>query len=305
MSRLPLPDQDIRSSDHQVITALAPAKLNLYLRVVGRRSDGFHELETIFQAIDLADELTFAPAEELLLTGGSEAAPPGPGNLVLRAALALRAAAACSAGAAIHLQKRIPVGAGLGGGSSDAATTLQALDRLWDLNLPRERLLVLAADLGSDVPFFLLGGAAWGRGRGEVLEPLPGPPSIAFVLVRPPFGVPTPRAYALRRPAAPDAPTLEDFRAALAAGDPARLAPALRNDLEAGVFGEWPELADLREELLAAGALGARMTGSGSVLFGLARDRAHAGEIAARLKAPERWVQVVHTRPAADRGTEE
>ena len=119
---------------------LAPAKLNLFLRVVGRRPDGFHELETVFQAIDLADALTFAPAEDLRLTGGSEAAPPGPENLVLRAAAALREAAGTTAGAAIHLEKRVPVGAGLGGGSSDAAATLLALIRLWELRLPQEQL---------------------------------------------------------------------------------------------------------------------------------------------------------------------
>jgi 4-diphosphocytidyl-2-C-methyl-D-erythritol kinase len=305
------------------IRARAPAKLNLFLRVVGRRPDGFHELETVFQAVDLADELTFEPAEGLRLTGGSDEAPPGPENLVLQAAAALRAATGFTGGAAIHLEKRIPVGAGLGGGSSDAAATLAALNQLWGLGLSHARLAELAAGLGSDVPFFLQGGTAIGRGRGEVLEGIPSARGLAerglesalrqspetsieredagrkpgarscFVLARPPFPVPTARAYALYRPAGSKAPTLSSFLAALAAGDPEQVAPVLRNDLEAGVFEEWPDLPALRERLLAAGTLGARMTGSGSVLFGLARDEAHAREVAGRLVYPDLWVRVV------------
>src|SRR5687767_4489436 len=114
----------------------AHAKLNLFLRVVGRRPDGFHELETVFQSIDLADTLTIEPADDLRLTGGSAEAPPGPENLVLHAAEALREAAGVRRGAALHLEKQIPVGAGLGGGSSDAAATLLTLNRLWELRLP-------------------------------------------------------------------------------------------------------------------------------------------------------------------------
>jgi 4-diphosphocytidyl-2-C-methyl-D-erythritol kinase len=272
----------------------AHAKLNLFLRVVGRRPDGFHDLETVFQSIDLADELIVEPADDLRLSGGSEEAPPGPENLVLRAAAALREAADGGRGAAIHLEKRIPVGAGLGGGSSDAAATLLALNRLWGLDFPPERLAALAANLGSDVPFALRGGTAVGRGRGERLEALP-TPRLWFVLVRPPFPVPTVRAYGLCQPAPPGSPSLDEFLAALASGDPARLAPVLRNDLEPGVFGAWPELAALRERLLAAGAIGARMTGSGSVLFGLVHDESHAREVAARMKEPRLWVRVSRT----------
>lgn len=277
----------------------ARAKLNLFLRVVGRRVDGYHELETVFQSIDLADELTFSPADDLRLTGGSDAAPPGPENLVLRAATALRAAAGYEGGASIHLDKQIPVGAGLGGGSSDAAATLNALHRLWGLDLSRERLLAVAAGLGSDVPFCLQGGTAVGRGRGEVLEPLRRRDKergmrASYVLVKPSYPVATAQAYSLYRPAPPGAPELEAFLAAWRGGDPERLAPLLRNDLEAGVFAERPELAALREALLAAGAAGARMTGSGSVLFGLARDERHARQVAERMERPDLWVRVVH-----------
>jgi 4-diphosphocytidyl-2-C-methyl-D-erythritol kinase len=273
---------------------LAHAKLNLFLRVVGRRPDGFHELETVFQSIDLADELNVSPADDLRLTGGSAEAPPGPENLVLRAAVALREAAGVTGGAALHLEKRIPVGAGLGGGSSDAAAALRALNQLWNLDLPDARLATLAAELGSDVPFALRGGTAVGRGRGELLEPLP-TPALCFVLIRPPFPVPTARAYGLYQPAPSDGPSLDTFVAALASGDPTRLALVLRNDLEPGVFGAWPELGALRERLLTAGAVGARMTGSGSVLFGLARDERHAREVAAQIEEPGMWVRAARS----------
>jgi 4-diphosphocytidyl-2-C-methyl-D-erythritol kinase len=191
------------------------------------------------------------------------------------------------------------VGAGLGGGSSDAAATLTGLNRMWDLALPMEELAGLAARLGSDVPFALWGGTALGRGRGEVLEPLATPP-FWFVLARPPFAVATVRAYALYRPAGEQTPAVESFLAAPASRDPVRVAPLLRNDLEVGVYREWPELARLREQLLEAGALGARMTGSGSVVFGLARDEPHARRIAERLERSGRelWVRVVRAIPA-------
>jgi 4-diphosphocytidyl-2-C-methyl-D-erythritol kinase len=277
----------------------APAKLNLFLRVVGRRADGFHELETVFQSIDLADELTFAPAADLQLTGGSDSAPPGPENLVLRAASALREAADFRGGAAIHLEKQVPVGAGLGGGSSDAAATLLALNRLWELRLGMDQLAEVAARLGSDVPFALRGGTALGRGRGEILEPLETPP-FWFVLVRPPFSVVTAHAYTLYRAAESAGPTPQAFLEALASGDPEQIAPLLRNDLEAGVFQEWPDLAALRRQLLEAGAIASRMTGSGSVLFGLAHDEEHAQRIANHLSqlAPGLWVRAVRAIPA-------
>jgi 4-diphosphocytidyl-2-C-methyl-D-erythritol kinase len=280
------------------MTVRAPAKLNLFLRVVGRRADGFHELETVFQSIDLADELTFAPADDLRLTGGCEAAPPGRENLVLRAAIALRETTGFTGGASIHLNKEIPVVAGLGGGSSDAASTMLALNQWWKLGLRMDQLAELAARLGSDVPFALRGGTALGRGRGEILEPLPTPP-FWFVLIRPPFAVDTARAYSLYRPAGSKAPSVQAFTAALASGDPEQVAPLLRNDLEAGVFAEWPVLAGLRKLLLGTGALGARMTGSGSVVFGLAQDEEHARRVADRLERPALgiWVRVARALP--------
>jgi 4-diphosphocytidyl-2-C-methyl-D-erythritol kinase len=279
----------------------APAKINLFLRVVRRREDGYHEIETLFQAIGLADTLTFtsAPDGEFVLVCDDPRLAVDATNLVCRAAAALRAATGCEAGARVTLAKRIPMGGGLGGGSSDAAATLIGLCRLWKLGLSNDDLHALAASLGSDVPFFLRGGTALATGRGEILTPLPDSPPLALVLVTPPFGVATPDAYRAWRPA-PDLfclPTAQECRAALVRGDLAALGAALRNDLEPGVFALYPPLGALRERLLAAGAVAARMTGSGSTLFGLVQDREHACRIAASLADLPGQVLVTESLP--------
>jgi 4-diphosphocytidyl-2-C-methyl-D-erythritol kinase len=285
------------------MTLCAYAKINLYLRVVGRRPDGYHEIETLFHSIRLADTLSFdaAPAGQLLLECDDPSLPPDESNLVCRAAAALRAAAGVEAGARIRLAKRIPMGAGLGGGSSDAAATLVGLCRLWGLSLDAAALHALAAGLGSDVPFFLRGGAALATGRGELLIPLPDAPPLALVLVSPPFEVGTPWAYRAWRPV-PDGPSAAACREALARGDRQALAAALRNDLEPGVVATHPELETIRQRLRAAGALGARMTGSGSTLFALARDAAHALRIAAAVSDLPGTVRVTETVPATEAG---
>jgi 4-diphosphocytidyl-2-C-methyl-D-erythritol kinase len=260
--------------------ALCPPKVNLYLRVVRRREDGFHELETVFQTIGGDDELTAAPAPAITLS-------TGPDNLVTRAALLLhrRLGLPADRGAALDLRKRTPMGAGLGGGSSDAATALRLLCHLWGCGPAPELLAEIAAELGSDVPFFLKGGTAVGGGRGEHLQPLP-TPSLWLVLARPPVAVNTGWAYGRWRPEACGDPDLADFQAALATEDPTAVAGVLRNDLEPGVAAAVPEIAAARAALLAAGALGARMTGSGSVVFGIAADRGHAARVAAAYAGP-------------------
>jgi 4-diphosphocytidyl-2-C-methyl-D-erythritol kinase len=289
----------------------APAKINLYLRVVGRRPDGYHEIETIFQTIALADTLAFtlsalcsplSAGREILLECDDPSLPTDEKNLIIRAARALIATEqltneeqrACAQRTSIRLQKRIPVAGGLGGGSSNAAATLLALRRLWNLEIPDEALHALAAELGSDVPFFLRGGAALATGRGEILTPLPDPPPLSLVLVVPRFGVGTPWAYSAWRPVT-DGPSVEECRAALATGDRDALGATLRNDLEPGVFAAHPELAAMRERLLAAGAAAARMTGSGSTLFALARDPDHARRIAAAVSDLPATVLVTET----------
>ncbi len=274
----------------------APAKTNLFLEVVRRRADGFHELDTVFAALDLTDELEVAvpaptdarahapdaPAGALELTVRTPEGAPVPdvpedaSNLVLRAAAALRARAGLPGLAArIRLTKRIPAGGGLGGGSSDAAAALVALDRLWGLDLGAAALHALAADLGSDVAFFLRAGLQRGRGRGELLEPLPPPPRpVGLVLVLPGLACPTPAVYRALAPFLPAAPRAPDaLLAALAAGDLEAVAGAAFNRLEAAALAAFPDLAPLRRDLEARpGVLGVLLSGSGSTWVALTRD---------------------------------
>lgn len=186
---------------HAARAVRASAKVNLCLEIRGRRADGYHELATVFQALDLYDDLHFAPSSSLSLTVDGDA-PKTEENLVLRAAHALRRFAPDS-GAAVQLCKRIPSGAGLGGGSSDAAATLVALRSLWGVEISDEDLVLLAAGLGADVPVFTYGSpAAFASGRGDVITPLPAAPELSFVLVVPPFTLPakTARIFAALRP---------------------------------------------------------------------------------------------------------
>lgn len=183
----------------------AHAKINWDLYVLGKRPDGYHEVDTLMVSVDLADKLVIEPARGLSMTCSNPNLPCDDSNLVIKAARALAKAAGVAEDARIHLEKRIPAGGGLGGGSSDAALTLRGLNELWNLRWPKDRLNEIAATLGSDIGFFLWGGWARCRGRGEIVEPVPGSvqwPSIRLLLILPPLGVPTPPVYkALNAPA--------------------------------------------------------------------------------------------------------
>lgn len=187
-----------------MIRLFAPAKINLCLEVIGKRDDGYHDVRTVLQAIDLADELTFEPADDLTLTVEPSRSVPVEGNLVLRAAELLGKAIGISAGAKITLRKRIPVAAGLGGGSSDAAATLLGLRSLWAPEFPDADIYRIAAALGSDVPFFIRGGTALGQGRGDALEMLPLPVerhAVIMTVPEPVDAAKTARLYGLLGPA--------------------------------------------------------------------------------------------------------
>lgn len=266
------------------LTVRCPAKLNLYLEVVRRRPDGYHDLDTIMQAIDLFDELEVVPRRgpELTLECSDASVPADARNLVVRAALALRRHTGHAGGAHFRLAKRIPAGAGLGGGSSDAAGALVALNRLWGLGLSTARLTEVAAAVGSDVAFFLTGGTARCTGRGEQVEPLPAPRTFHYVLVCPALRVSTAGVYArVRFPLTPRrADAIMPLRE-LASGDVEGLGRALFNRLEAPAFLGHPSLANGKACLAASGNfVGVAMTGSGSALFGVCRaaDRAVALE---------------------------
>lgn len=268
------------------LTVLAPAKLNLFLEVFFRRSDGYHEIVSVMETVSLYDRLRFWPAArggiELRVTGRK--VPEGPENLVFRAAEEVRRKAGVRDGLRIELDKRIPAGSGLGGGSSDAAATLRALRSLWRLPWPDEELEALAASLGSDVPFFLSGGRALVRGRGETVEPLESKHRLYYAVLYPGFSVSTREVYlkgkiALTAPRA-DPTLLLHF---LDRGDLEAAGSALGNRLEESLFELYAVLGKRKEALAAEnGVLAVQATGSGSALFALCRSAAAARRLAVR-----------------------
>jgi 4-diphosphocytidyl-2-C-methyl-D-erythritol kinase len=272
-----------RGSGPRRLLVSAAAKVNLALEVLGRRGDGYHEIATVIQAIDLADRLVLEEAEGLELHTRSPEVPADATNLALRSAKALREAARVERGVRVILDKRIPVAAGLGGGSTDAAAVLLGLNRLWGLRWPRRQLEEVAVSLGMDVPFFLRGGRALATGRGEKLERIPGG-GLALVVVNPRIGSSTVEAYARVTPALySDGTHARAMVAALASRRPGRVAACLYNALESSVAPALPQIARMKAALLAAGALGAVMSGSGPTVFGVARSFEHARQLRARL----------------------
>jgi 4-diphosphocytidyl-2-C-methyl-D-erythritol kinase len=261
----------------------AAAKVNLTLEVLGRRGDGYHEIRTVMQTVDLADRVVLEDAEELELRTRTPDVPADSTNLAMRAALALRDAARVKHGVRITLDKRIPVAAGLGGGSSDAAAVLLGLNRLWRLRWPLTRLEEIAVTLGMDVPFFLRGGAALGTGRGEHLRPLQ-TVGLSLVLVSPRIGASTADTYGRVTPAMfTGGERSRAMATALRSGRPAKVAEQLYNGLEAAVGPAARQVVRIKAALLAAGALGAAMSGSGPTVFGVARSWEHARQIRTRL----------------------
>jgi 4-diphosphocytidyl-2-C-methyl-D-erythritol kinase len=276
------------------LSADSPAKINLTLAVRGRRSDGFHEIESLVALIDLCDRVTLsdAPAGQWSLSCGDPVVPTDDRNLALRAARLLAERAGINAGVHIDLNKRIPAGSGLGGGSSNAAATLALGERLWRFKWPLDRLAELAAEVGSDVPLFLGGPLSIIRGRGEVVTPISLPLAGWIALVLPDVHCSTQAVYAKfdDLPSPPSRPTTEailaelphqpagknDRRPPSAAPRLAALMPRLFNDLEPAAMGVCPALADLAGRIRAATGADVRLTGSGAALFRLFDDRASA-----------------------------
>jgi 4-diphosphocytidyl-2-C-methyl-D-erythritol kinase len=266
----------------------APAKINLFLWVGALRPDGKHEIESIMQSVSLTDDLTIAPSSSVTLdVSPVGAAPEDESNLVVAAVRALRGACSGPEGAALTLSKNIPTGAGLGGGSSDAAAALIGLNELWGCALSKKALEKIGAGLGADVPFCVRGGTAGARGAGERLAPLIVKDPLWWVIAMPPGSLSTADVYRrfdeLGGPISPEADAHE-LADALARGEVERAGAALQNDLTRAAIALDPALESMPSQMREAGALGEVMSGSGPAWCGLARDADHAEQIASRLR---------------------
>lgn len=274
-------------------TLPAYCKINWRLHVLGRRPDGYHELRTIFQTVTLHDRLTFAPSddERLSLTCDDPSVPVDERNLILRAAHALRERYGIKEGASLHLEKRVPMEAGLGGGSSDAAMALLGLAHLWRIKTNREELTELGAGLGADVPFFFTGGTALGTGLGTEISPLEDAAAEHLLIVKPRTRVSTPEAYkALRRPAL----TKEEGDIILSISHAeARIRDSLQevlyNDFEAAIYGLYAEIALAKRLLIEHGAKGALLAGSGASVFGIFENEEALGRAREVAEAQTGW----------------
>ena len=261
------------------------AKINLYLDVVDKRRDGYHDIETIFQTVDLADTLSFEERHSrITLECSISDLDPGESNLVHQAATLLKERTGCRLGARIYLDKSIPIAAGLAGGSGNAAATLVALNTLWDLKLPAARIRALALELGSDVPYCTFGGTAAATRRGEALTALPPLDRTWFVLIHPRLAVSASRVYS--------SPKLECSTEKRFAGRTLSFRRAIRqlehkdwprlvfNRMETPVFADHPHLAKAKGELLGSGCAAAAMSGSGPTVFGVCKNKREAVRIA-------------------------
>jgi len=257
---------------------LAPAKINLSLKILGRRTDGFHEIETLIVPISLCDEIKIAnQARGIDFQCDEPSVPKGDENLVVRAAKAFFEQTQQKGGVAIELQKKIPHGAGLGGGSSDAAATLLALNQIFEMKLSREELAKLGSTIGSDVPFFLFGSAAMCKGRGEIVAPVKLKEKLSILLLKPDFGVSTSWAYS-RWQESRAIPSVS-YAAQEFAGQ------TFVNDLERPVFEKFVFLAELKMWLLKQAEIGAAlMSGSGSTMFAVMRQGADVDVVAKRAR---------------------
>jgi 4-diphosphocytidyl-2-C-methyl-D-erythritol kinase len=274
---------------------LAPAKINLSLRILSRRDDGFHEIESFITPISLCDQITIGRKEAgqgIDFHCDDSSVPQGEENLVMRAANAFFATTKLKPSVSIELKKKIPHGAGLGGGSSDAASTLLALNQLFETNLPREALAQLAMEIGSDVPFFVFESAALCRGRGELVTPQKLKDSLSILLLKPEFGVPTAWAYQHWQ----DSREVPAFNYAAQEFHGHRFV----NDLERPVFEKFVFLAQMKTWLREQPEVGAAlMSGSGSTVFAVMRASIDADSVAKRARAeldPRLWTFACETK---------
>jgi 4-diphosphocytidyl-2-C-methyl-D-erythritol kinase len=259
------------------LTLRSYAKINIGLMILKKREDGYHDIATVFQQIDLHDEITYEKtASDFRITSTDPLVPLDQQNLVYQSYNLFRKTHGLQGGLKIHIKKNIPMGSGLGGGSSNAAATLVAIDRLWETKLPHTDLHKMAIQIGSDVPFFLVGGTAQGEGRGEILTPFLWPDDWWVVLVCPGFQVSTSWAYGQARIALTKEEKFTKFKSIFNRHLPHALLPELRNEFEGMVFQRHPILRELKERFYERDAFYASMSGSGATVYGLYKSRPHA-----------------------------
>lgn len=273
---------------HQKITYHSPCKFNLFLDVTGRRPDGFHEVATIIEPLSLSDTLHLQETSgEISVTSDQPEIPDGPDNIVYQAVRLLREETGEDRGVRIRVEKNIPAAAGLGGGSANAARTLQTLNSIWKLNLPPPALSRIAARLGSDVPFFLNPRTSHCRGRGEMITPLPRAPRFQAVLIKPPLPIPTRWAYEQLAISAPLSPrrNIQDIITALENSDLSALGSSLYNIFQEVLEPKIPELRNILEFFRKNNTIGAILSGSGSTVVGLLETEFEAQSLADQARA--------------------
>jgi len=275
------------------ITIKSPAKINLALDIVGKREDGYHEIETVMHQVELCDLIKVEDSDEMKIDCNDKI--PLKGNLVLKAVKLLKGRYNLTRNVSITIEKNIPVAAGLGGGSSNAALTLIALDKLWGLNLKQEELISLAKEIGSDVPFFIAGNAAYATGKGELLQKLD-PINFYAVLINPGFDVSTKWAYeSLNLGLTGKKLASREILKCVKKNNLREIAQFLHNDFETVVLDKYPVLKEIKDSLVANGALNSVMSGSGPTIFGIFEDEEKAKNAYENLKGSYKFVYLTKT----------
>ena len=285
----------------------SPAKINVFLEVVNKRKDGYHNIDSIFLAVNLLDtiELSFRKDDQTIIETDSSNIPDGPDNLVYKAVEALRRLTGIREGVQVYICKKIPAGGGLGGGSSNAAVVIKALCEKWHLNLWDDNIKQMSASLGADIPFFLYGGSiARCRGIGEIVEPLELNLKQYFLLVNPGISINTAGVYGkVNVPQTPNEPN--DLLYACSRGDTGKIGKNLFNRLEEAVLEEYPQVSLLKDELSSFGTQGVLMSGSGSSVFAVVDNKVEGDRIVHRLrdKHPEWFCSLVKAMQRSDATT--
>ncbi|HHT9125652.1 MAG TPA: 4-(cytidine 5'-diphospho)-2-C-methyl-D-erythritol kinase [Candidatus Brocadiia bacterium] len=266
---------------NESINVKAPAKVNLFLEVFGKRYDGYHEIETVMQEIDLVDDIVIEEKEKgIEITCTNPRIPPGKDNIVWKATELMQKETGINKGVSIHLFKRIPISAGLGGGSSDAAATLKGLNKLWKVGLNENELMRLASMLGSDVPFFIKGNTAICRGRGEIVTPVPISTYFSYVLLYPDIEISTASIYQnLKIDLTKAVKDVRFLLEILKNGNAESVGKLLYNRLEEVALRLYPDLHRIKEALRVYNFCGLLLSGSGSAIYGLCRRQSDAEEI--------------------------